>query len=196
MFSDNLKRPDDDSKVLRDGVGIDPLAVFSACSMVAVRLALDVFDVALELGTIALRLESRITDQLPVLDHDLVEILWLILSSAERPEEVEHWLTVAGKLNASQIARLISCEMAASTARFVCDRLWMKEEDRPKEEQRWAALDRKIEFLENLANSARVDIIFVTLRRARIVITSTHQMCIRDSCTCTFVIFHFWKLYL
>jgi hypothetical protein len=155
-------------------VEIDPLAVFSACSMVAVRLALDVFDVALELGTIALRLESRITDQLPVLDHDLVEILWLILSSAERPEEVEHWLTVAGKLNASQIARLISCEMAASTARFVCDRLWMKEEDRPKEEQRWAALDRKIEFLENLANSARVDIIFVTLRRARIVITSTH----------------------
>jgi hypothetical protein len=111
---------------------------------------------------------------LPPTETELADLLWAASPSIETTAELKEWIATLQQLDSKTLEHLFAFSyMAAQSARFICDRFWTWEVDRPQPDLE--RLDEELAELADISRVAGASVVIAAVARARIVVASSYQ---------------------
>ncbi len=152
----------------------DPVAAFGCCCMLSVAMADADGTRALKYALAAITLEGAVKN---LLAGDLVEkaaeLIWLGAPHLQDPKDLTTLLQSVATMPETQITRIFANDMAGQSCRFICDRFWLREADKPTPQ--WDALETELATLAGTARELRAITLLAAVTRARIVIAADYK---------------------
>ena len=152
----------------------DPVAAFGCCCMLSIAMADADGSRALKYALAAITLEGAVKN---LLAGDLVEkaaeLIWLGAPHLQYPKDLTTLLQSVAAMPETQITRIFANDMAGQSCRFICDRFWLREADKPTPQ--WDALEAELATIAGKARELRAITLLAAVTRARIVIAADYK---------------------
>jgi hypothetical protein len=168
-----------DLDVLLDGAGdSDQLGAFGACVTIAIHFSTDKPAIATRYAARAVmnadamkQIARKPKERAP----EVSSLVWACGAACRNSEEVEAWLAEIGKLGPVQRATLFTRSLMSDRGcQTICDRLWLKESDKPERERDWARILKLLTRIEELGGEWNSEILWASAIRAKIVVHSDY----------------------
>ena len=101
--------------------------------------------------------------------------LWHQASHISGVDDAREWLTALRTLSPSTLAAAASGEAYESGCVGLCDRLWMREADKPSAEQDWPCVVAILSDVADVANALNLSILKAAARRAQVIVRAEYQ---------------------
>jgi hypothetical protein len=151
----------------------DKLAVFAACVLLATNFANHDYYRAIKYLLKALELEADVKHHFSQTELSVLDVIWLTSPSLDEPEYLLDLLGIVERLSEDKQAEIFGSRLAQQSTRFICDRYWMREADRPHPD--WDALDLKMDLLMQKAKALNAKVLIAAVARAQIVVAVDYR---------------------
>ena len=159
--------------------GSDQLGVFGACVTVAIHFSAEKPAVATRYAVRAVKNANAMKQIVRKRKGHIPEVaalVWACGAACRNADDVEAWFTEIAKLDLEQRATLFNRSPMSNTGcQTVCDRLWLKESDKPEGERDWARILKLLTRIEESGREWNSEILSACATRAKIVIHAEYQ---------------------
>lgn len=158
----------------------DDLGVVGACVTVAIHLCVEEPATATRYAVRALKHPDVIEEWMLRPGRSgrklqLTSLLWACAGSSRSLEDVETWLAEVAELSKTQRKTLFKRDLTSDMGcQMLCDRLWLKESDKPANERNWTKVLDLLAQIEKRSKSWGSEILWAAAIRAKIVVQAEY----------------------
>jgi hypothetical protein len=159
--------------------GSDQLGVFGASVTIAIHFSAEKPAMAIRYAVRAVKnanamkqIVRKRKERVP----EIAALVWACGAACRNADDVEAWFTEIGKLDLEQRAALFNRSPMSNTGcQTVCDRLWLKESDKPEGKRDWPRILKLLTRIEEFGREWNSEIVSACATRAKIVIHAEYQ---------------------